>query len=345
MILILLGDLFWLAVFTLSVYTVFRILKHSSLSDAVDSMKKKRRVRIAFYVICIYFLIGFVDQLKIPGTGTTTEFSPIDFFFQTYIEKERTYSAPWAKRVTGISEENLHEEINLVKGLHLLGTDVNGYDVFYTIFKGAGTALILSFGTSIIAFPLGVALGILAGFFGGWVDDLIQWLYTTVASIPWLLFVIAFLMVFGRELYWICLAFGLTSWVGIARLVRGETLKIKQLDYILAAKATGIPVLRILYKHLLPNVTYLIIINFTLFSSNVILAESVLTFIGIGVQPGTASWGVMLVEAQQELTRSPAIWWIFAGGSFVGILPLVLSLNLFGDALRDALDPRLRGQN
>jgi peptide/nickel transport system permease protein len=221
---------------------------------------------------------------------------------------------------------------------------VNGYDVFYTIFKGAGTALILSFGTSVIAFPLGIILGMLAGFFGGWIDDLIQWLYTTVASIPWLLFVIAFLMVFGREIYWICLAFGLTSWVGIARLIRGETMKIKQLDYILAAKATGIPTLRILYKHLLPNVVYLIIIDFTLFSSSVILAESVLTFIGIGVQPGTASWGVMLVEAQQELMRSPAIWWIFFGGSFVGILPLVLSLNIFGDALRDALDPRLRGQ-
>jgi peptide/nickel transport system permease protein len=195
----------------------------------------------------------------------------------------------------------------------------------------------------LISFPIGIALGVMAGYFGGWADDLIQWLYTTIASIPWLLFIIAFLMVFGRGLFWIIVAIGITSWVDLARLIRGETMKLKNMDYITAARAVGVPVPRILYRHIVPNLQYLIIITFTLSTSSVILAESVLTFIGIGVEPGTASWGVMLVEAQKELTRTPPIWWVFAGSSFLGILPLVLSLNIFGDALRDALDPRING--
>ena len=151
-------------------------------------------------------------------------------------------------------------------------------------------------------------------------------------------------MVMDRGLFWIIVAIGITGWVGLARLVRGETLKIKNLDYITAAKAAGVPMHRILYKHLYPNLSYLVIISFSLAASSAILAESVLTFIGIGVEPGTASWGVMLVEAQKELVRTPPIWWVFVGSSFLGILPLILALNVLGDALRDALDPRLRSE-
>jgi len=130
--------------------------------------------------------------------------------------------------------------------------------------------------------------------------------------------------------------------VGLCRLIRGETMKNKNLDYIAAARASGIPVRRILGAHLMPNLMHLVIISFTLSSSSIILAESILTYIGIGVEPGTTSWGVMLIEAQRELMRTPPIWWVFAASSFLGILPLVLSLNIFGDALRDALDPKLR---
>jgi len=340
---VLLLDFLWIAFAALVVFVIRRTILSKRFADARAILTSKTRIRIAFFVIVAYFTLGFLDQVRIPGTGVSRELSLLDLSLSG-LTQERTYSAPFADTMTGVTPGTENEEKNRVRGLHLLGTDVNGYDVLASVMKGAGTALILAFGASLISYPIGILLGILAGFFGGKIDDLIQWLYTTIASIPWLLFVIAFLMVFGHELIWICVAIGLTSWVGIARLIRGETLKLREMDYIAAARASGIPVFRILYRHVYPNLTYLIIINFTLFISNVILAESVLTFIGIGVQPGTTSWGVMLVEAQKELSRSPAIWWVFVGGSFLGILPLVLALNLFGDALRDALDPRLRGE-
>ena len=324
----------------LLVFFIIRIARRDDLADAMRKLKSERRVRIAFYVVVFYFTVGFLDCIKFPGSAMHEE-SLVDLAFSWTIQ-ERTYSSPFAATITGIEKQEKDAEINRVKGIHVFGTDRNGHDVLKNILKGCKTALLLSFGTNFISFPIGLLLGILAGFFGGRIDDFIQWLYTTVASIPWLLFVIAFLIIFGRGIFWICLALGLTEWVGLCRLIRGETMKNKNLDYIAAARASGIPVRRILGAHLMPNLMHLVIISFTLSSSSIILAESILTYIGIGVEPGTTSWGVMLIEAQRELMRTPPIWWVFAASSFLGILPLVLSLNIFGDALRDVLDPKLR---
>ncbi len=336
-------DAFWILGGFLLVYAGYRGFKTPTGFAIRARMRKRILVRLAFYVILTYFFAGFLVQIRIPDTSHTHPPDLVSYLF-SQVPQERSYSAPFADKVTGVPDADSDKAANLVKGIHLLGTDINGNDVLLMLIQGAGTALILGFGTGIVSFPIGIALGILAGYFGGWVDDLIQWLYTTIASIPWLLFVIAFLMVFGRGLFWIVVAIGITSWVELARLIRGETMKLKNLDYITAARATGISTLRILYRHLLPNILYLVIITFTLSTSSAVLAESVLTFIGIGVEPGTSSWGVMLVEAQRELTMRPSVWWIFASGSFLGIMPLVLSLNIFGDALRDVMDPRLRGE-
>lgn len=336
---VILFDLFWICVAVTLALGLRTFLKTETLKDARRELWGKRRVRVAFFAISVYVVVGLLSQIKIPGTGKIADPSLLDLAFSS-MPRERTYSAPFADEVTGIKLRKEEYPQNQVKGIHLLGTDINGGDILYSVMQGAGTALILSFGTAAVAFPIGIAFGIISGWFGGRLDDLIQWVMATIASIPWLLFVIAFLMVFGRGIFWICLAIGLTSWVGTARLIRGETMKQKNLDYITAARATGISIFRILTKHLLPNVRYLIIIDFTLFCSSVILAESILTFIGIGVEQGTASWGAMLVEAEKELMRSPSIWWVFVGSAFVGIFPLVLSLNIVGDALRDALDPR-----
>jgi peptide/nickel transport system permease protein len=352
---IILQDLFWILLAAFVGYMSRRLYKSPGGLALRRRMKKRILVRIAFYVILSYFTVGFLDQIRIPDPSKIRPDSILDLIFVS-IEKERTYIPPLGDEYInlndspGISELRNADSDNSVredgvKGIHILGTDVNGHDVFYQLLKGAGTALLLSFGSAFISFPIGILLGIAAGYFGGAVDDGVQWLYTTVASIPWLLFVIAFLMVFGRGLFWIIIAIGITSWTDLARLVRGETLKIRNLDYIRAAKATGIFEWRIVLRHILPNLSYLIVITFTLSASNVILAESILTYIGIGVEPGTASWGVMLVEAQKELTMRPPVWWIFAASSFLGILPLVLSLNLMGDALRDILDPRLKGEH
>lgn len=341
---VMVANIVWFALATILFLLVRKLIKTPAGVEAVRRIKSRPVVLGSLFVIGIFFTVGFLDQIKIPDETRIRSRSLIDLLFQS-MPQERTYSAPFAKTVTGVDvDEDNPKEKNRVQGVHLLGTDINGYDMIYNLSKGAGTALLLSFGTSFISIPIGIFLGILAGYFGGWIDDVIQWLYTTVASIPWLLFVIAFLMVFGRGLFWIIVAIGITAWVDLARLIRGETLKIKNLDYVTAAHATGTPHPVILFRHILPNLGYLIVITFTLAASNVILAESILTFIGIGVEPGTTSWGVMLVEAQKELTRDPPIWWVFVGASFAGIMPLVLALNLFGDALRDAFDPRLRGE-
>ncbi|MCR9140686.1 MAG: ABC transporter permease [bacterium] len=311
----------------------------SNRHEAMSRLWKNRTARYSFIVLGVYLFVGYVDLFRFPYGEGLNDASPVDVVF-SQTTQERTYSAPFARTVVLAADEDPEAAENQVRGLHVLGTDVNGYDVLYNVMKGCSTALLLVIGTMLVSFPVGLILGVLAGYFGGIVDDLVQWLYTTIASIPWLLFVLAFLLVFGRSLFWICLAFGLTSWVELARLVRGETLKLREMNYIRAARASGVSTWRILWRHLTPNLSHVVIITFTLTASAIVLAESVLTFIGIGVQPGGASWGRMLVEAQVELVRTPPIWWVFAGASFVGIFPLVLALNLAGDALRDALDPR-----
>jgi peptide/nickel transport system permease protein len=142
-----------------------------------------------------------------------------------------------------------------------------------------------------------------------------------------------------RGLWQLCVALGVTSWVGLCRLIRGETLKVKNMEYIEAARALGAGDLRLLFRHILPNVLYLVIIEMTLDFSSLVMSETVLTYIGIGVEPGTGSWGRMIMMADRELPNG--IWWNLTGAS-VFLFVLVLAFNLFADALRDALDPRLR---
>lgn len=294
--------------------------------------QKMKRGSWPVWVLAIYVLFAVMDYIP------AGKDSLLDQTF-SFIPVEHSYSAPFAKvHFYPDPAYGSADSRRPLQGLHILGTDVNGYDVFLNILKGARTALTLAIGTGLIVLPIGVLLGLLAGFFGGWIDDTIVWLYTTVASIPYLLFIIAFLSVYGRGIFWICLAIGLASWTELARLVRGETLKLKDQAFVRAARAAGLSRGRIIFRHILPGIYPIIIITFTLSSSAVILAESILTFIGMGVQPGTASWGLMLVESQNELMRSPAIWWPFFAAS-MAILPLIVSLNILSDKLRDMLDP------
>ncbi len=281
---------------------------------------------ISYYIIIVYFIIGILDVIQYKD-NLGASYSLLDgIFYKVFqIKKERSYTEP-----LGIyKKENKYFE--RPQGLHILGTDINGNDVLLQTLKGTKTALILAMGVNLVAFPIGIFLGLLAGYIGGIVDDIIQWLYTTVASIPWLLFVITFLMIFGRGIFWIILAIGLTSWVELARLIRGETLKLKELQFIRSAKISGKSIMRILIEEILPNTTSIIRITFALSSSHIILAETVLTFIGIGIEPGSISWGIMIAEAQRELLRDPPIWWNFASASFIGILPLILALNIIAE--------------
>ncbi len=221
---------------------------------------------------------------------------------------------------------------------HPLGTDALGRDTMLRVIQGTRIAFEVGIVTSAIAIPIAILLGALAGYFGRWVDDLIVWLYTVFASIPGLLFILAIAMVVGKGLVGVCLGIGLTTWVGLCRLIRGEFIKHRDRQYILAAKALGVGSFSIMFRHILPNVFHLVIINFSLRFPGAILTEVVLSYLGIGVQ-GEPSWGIMISDAKSRLWQG--YWWELVGAS-VAMFFIVLAFNLLGDALRDALDPKLR---
>ncbi|MBL8446144.1 MAG: ABC transporter permease [Zoogloeaceae bacterium] len=240
---------------------------------------------------------------------------------------------------------------------HVFGTDKVGQDVLYLTLKSVRTALVIGTLTTLVLLPVALALGVLAGYLGGWVDDLIQYVYTVLNSIPGVLLIAAaVLMMQGlidRHPEWfstaaeradarllaLCCILGLTSWTGLARLLRGEALKLRELEYVQAARAFGVGTPRILLRHILPNVMHIVLIAVVMDFSSLVLAEAVLSYVGIGVDPNTISFGTMINAARMELAREPMVWWSL-GSAFVFMFTLVLSANLFADAVRDAFDPR-----
>lgn len=209
---------------------------------------------------------------------------------------------------------------------------------------------------TLVTLPLAVGLGLAAGYFGGWVDDLVQYIYTTLNAIPAVLLIAATVLLMQGfiethpamfdstasrsdiRLLFLCVILGMTNWTGLCRILRGETLKLRELDYIQAARAFGVPSWRILWQHLLPNLSHLILISLVMDFSGLVLAEAVLSYIGVGVDPSMHSWGNMINAARLELSREPVIWWPLTA-AFIGMFTLVLAANLFADAVRDAFDP------
>jgi peptide/nickel transport system permease protein len=240
---------------------------------------------------------------------------------------------------------------------HVLGTDRGGADVAYQSLKGIRTGVLLGTLSTLVMLPIAVTLGVMAGYFKGWVDDVVQYLYTTLSSIPGILLIAASVLLFqvyidlnpdffaiGMEkadarFIALCFILGVTSWSTLCRLIRAETLKISQLGYVQAAHAFGVSHTRILSRHILPNVVHIILITFVLDFSALVLAEAVLSYIGVGIDPSMGSWGNMINGARSELSREPVIWWTLAGAFFFMFI-LVLAANLFSDLVRDAFDPR-----
>ncbi len=249
--------------------------------------------------------------------------------------------------------------LSLSQHWHVLGTDKVGNDVLFQALKSIRTSLVIGTLTTLVLLPLGVALGIAAGYFKGWVDDLIQYVYTTLNSIPGVLLIAAAVLmmqvVIDRNPEWfataaqradfrllvLCAILGLTSWTGLARLLRGEALKLSQLEYIQAAHAFGVSDARILGRHILPNVAHIVIIAMVMDFSGLVLAEAVLSYVGVGVDPATTSFGTMINAARLEMGREPIVWWSLAAAFFF-MFVLVLAANLFADAVRDGFDPRVR---
>ena len=242
---------------------------------------------------------------------------------------------------------------------HVFGTDKVGQDVLYLTLKSIRTGLVIGTLTTLVMLPFALLLGIMAGYFRGWVDDVIQYVYTTLSSIPGVLLIAAAVLMMqvyiethpelfdtitvraDLRLLFLCLILGVTSWTGLARLLRGETLKLREMEYIQAAQAFGVSEWRILTRHILPNVMHIVLIALVMDFSGLVLAEAVLSYVGVGVDPSTISFGTMINNARLEMAREPMVWWSLAAAFFF-MLVLVLSANLFADAVRDAFDPRIR---
>jgi len=247
----------------------------------------------------------------------------------------------------------------LATGYHVLGTNQVGQDVLYQALKSIRTSLVIGTLTTLVLLPLGIAAGIAAGYFKGWVDDAIQYVYSTLNSIPGVLLIAASVLMVqvyvdthpdlfptaaqraDFRLLALCTILGVLGWTGLARLLRGEALKLSELEYIQAAHAFGVSHARILARHILPNVAHIVIISLVLDFSGFVLAEAVLSYVGVGVDPSTTSFGTMINAARLEMAREPMVWWSLAA-AFVFMFALVLAANLFADAVRDGFDPRVR---
>ncbi len=252
-------------------------------------------------------------------------------------------------RVPDWETENFQQTYQSPSRAHPFGTDIYGRDVLAKTIYGTRVAVTVALSASLLSGSIGLILGLLAGYFGGRMDDLITWLYSTLQSIPYIILILAFAFVLQdrvfsflgvefriRGINAVYLALGLTGWVGLCRLIRGETIKHRDREYVLAARALGSSPRRVIVRQILPNVFHLVVITFSLGFISYIHAEVILSFLGLGVK-NVPSWGVMIDDAKLELFRG--VWWQLASASGA-IFLISLSLHIFGDAVRDALDPR-----
>lgn len=249
----------------------------------------------------------------------------------------------------------------LAGSYHVFGTDKVGQDVLFQALKSIRTALIIGTLTTLVMLPFAVLFGIMAGYLRGWVDDVVQYVYTTLSSIPGVLLIAGAVLTMqvwiethpelfatterraDVRLLALCVILGITSWTGLCRLLRGESLKLREMEYIQAAQAFAVSQWRIITRHILPNVMHIVLISVVMDFSGLVLAEAVLSYVGVGVDPSMISFGTMINNARLEMAREPMVWWSLAAAFFF-MLVLVLSANLFADAVRDAFDPRVKSR-
>ena len=240
---------------------------------------------------------------------------------------------------------------------HVLGTDKVGGDVLYQSIKSIRTGVLIGILTTLMMLPVAIILGVSAGLFRGWIDDVIQYIYTTLNSIPSVLLIAAAVLLMqvvmdnnpqwfettgersDLRLLFLIMILGITSWTGLCRLLRAETLKISQVEFVTAAKAFGVSRFGIIRKHIIPNLMHIILIAVVLDFSGLVLAEAVLSYVGVGVDPTMHSWGNMINQARLEMAREPMVWWSLFS-AFVFMFILVLAANFFSDRIQTVLDPR-----
>ena len=352
----------------LAVYLIFRARRRAYWVNAWRQVSHNKLAMISLVVISLYLVVGACDSIgwrdvardkqggiiktkKGKIVYETAGLSLLDRFCDIIGlrgKPEKTYSAPlathlYAKETVDLPDGTIKRDYPVLDypGTHWFGTDKSGVDVLYRALKGVRTALIFGGFVSLLAIPLAIFFGVLAGFFGGWVDDIIQYMYITMSSVPGYLVIAAVVLSIGRSLFWLCLVMGVTGWTGLCRLLRAETLKLRELEYVQAAEAFGVSRPKIILRHIVPNLMHIVLIASVLGFCGLVMAEASLSYLGIGVGANTGSWGNMINDSRFELAREPVVWWTLVA-AFGAMFVLVLSVNLFGSALRDALDPKLR---
>ncbi len=312
-------------------------------AEAWQRLTARRGIRVCLWILAVYMgaaLFGEVAYWTARHRDTPPSYQRIDM--------EQAYQPPsflrhpfaQARTKAGAGAGAIRVTLDGFRELarYPLGSDNLGRDVLQRLVQGARIAFQVGVITSLIAIPIGVLLGCLAGYFGGRVDDFIVWLYSTVASMPGLLFILSISMVVGKGLKGVYLGIGLMTWTGLCRLIRAEVMKHKERPYVLAARTLGAGPFRIMFRHILPNVFHIVIITFSLRFPSAIGTEVFMSFLGIGVQ-SEPSWGIMISNARLRLWHG--MWWEMTVVT-LAVFCVVLAFNLVGDALRDALDPRLR---
>jgi ABC-type dipeptide/oligopeptide/nickel transport system permease subunit len=279
------------------------------VTDVTPPTKRNKIAVISFFVIVLYVLLALGAKLGIIFTNVTISDTANQYL-----------PSSWE---------------------HIFGTDVLGRDILARAVHGCATALSVGLISSGISLLIGLTLGAIAGYYGGWIDGLIVWLYTTIDSIPYILLIPALTFVLGRGLINVYIAVGVTSWVTLCRLIRGEFMKHKDRDYVMAAKVIGASDARKIFRHILPNVTHLAFVQFGLGFVAAIKIEVILSYLGLGVDPSTPSWGIMLDDSKLELSRP---FWGNLIAATIFMFGLILSFNLFNDALRESLDPKLKNK-
>jgi peptide/nickel transport system permease protein len=334
--------------------------------DAFKRIKKDRLVVVcmATIVVCaILALLTLVPGLvsepkdsregKDPVTGLDFSYHPptplLALGIRQGVKAEDTFSKVKGEPAPadGLDEVFSGGFLGSAAWRHPLGTDKAGRDVLSMTLHGLRWAFIIGFITTAISVVIAVPLGALAGFFGGFIDDAIVWFYTTLASVPFLLLLIAIISIIPDDLknvygMWaVLVVIGIVTWVGLARLIRAEFMKHKQREYVQACRGLGYSNARIIFAHILPNVSHIVIITFTIGFVSSVNTEVFLTFVGAGAGPADMTWGRIITTAKVELSRQPSVWWPLATATGM-LFILSLAFSIFGDALRDALDPKLR---
>lgn len=354
---------------------IFWVRRHEEWLVPWKHIVRNKMVKIAAIVLAIFSAIALLDSFHFKMAldqdnhhqryYSTNVISILDKIMAPIGQQyEETYSSPMAtfsfvKTNITLPSGQQKRIYPKLKHFHVFGTDKVGADIFYQSIKSVRTGIVIGTVTTLVMLPFALFLGTIAGFFGGWIDDIIQYLYTTLSSVPGVLLISASVIAIqiyianhpdifptiaeraDVRLLALCVILGVTSWTSLCRLLRAETLKIREMDYVRASTALGVKRFKIILRHIFPNVLHIVIITIVLDFSSLILAEAVLSYVGVGVDPTSFSWGNMINSARLDLAREPVVWWPLLS-AFLFMFALVLAANIFADAVRDAFDPRLR---